>query len=91
MRLKTIKPETILYHFFQFHDTKGRQQYALYDADMDMPVSYGSWKYVTSTITNLPTHCIVIWYKTSRDKYSFEVKPGGKHFPRKTSNEEPKD
>lgn len=89
MRLKPIKPETILYHFFQFIDTKKRQQYALFDADMDMPVSYGSWKYVTGTITHLPDYTIIYWYKGTRDQ-SFEIKPGGKHFPKKANNEEPK-
>lgn len=71
MRLKTINPETLLYHLFEFKNSRGQIKYALFDADMDMPVSYGSRNLVYGTVTKLAKNVTVIYYKPDVDKVTF--------------------
>ena len=72
MTLKRINPEILLYHYFEFLDSKKRIMYALYDADMDKPVSYGSRSLVNGTIRNLSKNVTVVYYKpNSTDGQTF--------------------
>jgi hypothetical protein len=71
MTLKRINTETIFYHYFEFHNSKGQIKYALYDADMDMPIAYGSRNFVHNAIRNLPKNVTVIYYKPDADKITF--------------------
>lgn len=72
MTLKRINPETLLYHYFEFSDSKRRIVYALFDADLDKPVAYGSRSLVNGTIRNLSKNVTVIYYKQdSRDNQTF--------------------
>lgn len=72
MTLKKINSETLLYHYFEFLDSKKRIMYALYDADMDKPVAYGSRSLVNGAIRNLSKNVTVIYYKSdSRDNQTF--------------------
>lgn len=71
MRLKRINTKTILYHYFEFNTAKGQVKYALFDADMDVPVSYGSRNFVNGTIRNLPKNVTIIYYKPDTDGETF--------------------
>jgi ABC-type uncharacterized transport system substrate-binding protein len=71
MRLKSINTKTLLYHLFEFKNSNGQLKYALYDADMDMPVSYGSKNLVYGTVTKLPKNVTVVYYKPDVDKVTF--------------------
>ena len=46
-------------------------RYALFDSDMDMPVSYGSRNLVQNTIRHLNKKVTVIYYKPNTDKQTF--------------------
>jgi len=71
MTLKRINKETLLYHIFEFKNSKGQIKYALFDADMDMPVAYGSRNFVMSAVTNLQKTVTVVYYKPGVDKIAF--------------------
>ena len=71
MTLKRINQETILYHYFEFHNADQQIKYALFDSDMDMPVAYGSRNFVNSTVKNLPKYVTVVYYKAGTDGVTF--------------------
>ena len=71
MTFKRINTETILYHYFEFQNSKGQLKYALFDSDMDMPIAYGSKNFVAATIRNLSKNVTVVYYKPDADRVTF--------------------
>lgn len=71
MTLKRINPKALLYHYFE----KSVSEFALYDDDMDLPVSYGSRNLVDGTVRKLNKTVSVVYYKRDlTDKTSFKKK-----------------
>lgn len=70
MTLKRINPEARLYHYFE----KSVTEFALYDDELDMPVSYGSRNLVDGTVRKLDRSIIIIYYKRDVDKMTFKKK-----------------
>jgi hypothetical protein len=71
MTLKRINPEATIYHYFE----KSVTEFALYDDDLDMPVSYGSKNLVDGTVRKLDKSITIIYYKRDMiDKISFKKK-----------------
>lgn len=71
MILKRINPDSLLYHYFEFKNSNRQWRYALYDAEMDYPVAYGSRNLVNGTIRNLKKEVTVIYYKPDADGVTF--------------------
>ena len=86
MTLKRINTETLLYHIFEFKDSKGQIKYTLFDADMDMPVAYGSRNFVMGAVTNLPKNVTVIYYKPDVDHITFYNPRGQKYSGQNEKN-----
>lgn len=87
MTFKRINKETLLYHLFEFKNSRGQLSYALFDADMDMPVAYGSRNFVMATVSNLPKYVTVIYYKPDTDKITFYNPPQQRYKGTKNNGE----
>ncbi len=71
MTLKRINPEARIYHYFE----KSVTEFALYDDEMDQPVSYGSRNLIDGTVRKLNKSITVVYYKRDlADKISFKKK-----------------
>ncbi len=71
MQLKRINPKALLYHYFERSVT----EFALFDEEMDMPVSYGSRNLVDGTVRKLGKAVTVVYYKVDlTDKVYFKKK-----------------
>ena len=71
MQLKKVKPNQLLYHYFE----KSTTEFALYDDELDMPIAWGSRNLVDSAVRSLKKSITVIYYKRDiTDNISFKKK-----------------
>jgi len=59
MQLKRIKPDVLVFHYFE----KSPTEFVLFDDELDMPIIYGSRNLVDSTVRKLSKNVTVIYYK----------------------------
>ena len=69
MQLKRIDPNALIYHYFE----RSISEYALFDDDLDMPVSWGSRNLVDGTVRKLPASVTVVYYRRDfTDRISYK-------------------